>query len=99
MPDDRQVSDTGFTADWKVIALNRGFAQTISFSTFNNTTISHARNEYSEEDKLLFYTLLLSFSEFMAFGWSYLIAAVMTIGLFIILMLVMIGSQKINWYK
>lgn len=209
LPDDRQVSDTGFTADWKVIALNRGFAQTISFSTFNNTTISHARNEYSEEDKLndmddfmgvslktgvnqyqqntrankyayliiiltfitvlfveirkenpihlvqylligiaivLFYTLLLSFSEFMAFGWSYLIAAVMTIGLvtaymaailkirktafaiggllsalyiyiyilltletfsllagsiglFIILMLVMIGSQKINWYK
>ena len=48
---------------------------------------------------ILLSVLLLSFSEFMAFGWSYLIAAVMTIGLFIILMLVMIGSQKINWYK
>ena len=208
LPDDRQVGDTGFTADWKVIALNRSFAQTSPFAVFNNNTMYDARNAYTE-DKLnemddfmgvslktgvnqyqqntrankyayliiiltfitvlfveirkenpihlvqylligiaivLFYTLLLSFSEFMAFGWSYLIAAVMTIGLvtaymaailkirktafaiggllsalyiyiyillsletfsllagsiglFIILMLVMMASQKINWYK
>ena len=30
---------------------------------------------------VLVYCLLLSFSEFLAFGWAYLIAAVMTIGL------------------
>lgn len=30
---------------------------------------------------MVFYTLLLSFSEYMAFGWSYLISSIMTIGL------------------
>jgi inner membrane protein len=30
---------------------------------------------------VLFYTLLLAFSEFMAFGWSYLLASTMVIGL------------------
>lgn len=30
---------------------------------------------------MVFYTLLLSFSEYIAFGWSYLIASIMTIGL------------------
>ena len=30
---------------------------------------------------MVFYTLLLSFSEYLTFGWSYLIASIMTIGL------------------
>ena len=42
---------------------------------------------------MVFYTLLLSFSEYMAFGWAYLIASAMTIGL---ITAYMAGILKVN---
>ena len=209
LPDNREINEKGFTADWNVIALNRTFAQTLPLETFEDDILADAGYRYSNDNDLktmddfmgislktgvnqyqqntrankyayliiiltfitvlfveirkenpihlvqyllvgialvLFYTLLLSFSEFLAFGWAYLIAAAMTIGLitaymaailkirktaftigalmsalyiyiyillsmetfsllagsiglFIILALIMVASQKINWYK
>ena len=44
---------------------------------------------------ILFYSLLLSMSEHMSFGLSYLIAAVMTIGLVTLYMRGVLGSAKV----
>ena len=192
LPTERTVTDNGFDAEWRVLALNRNFSQVVpkeDWSTVNNSAfgveLRRPVEQYQQNERavkyaflivlltfavvffvevrrehpihpvqylligiaiVLFYTLLLSFSEFMAFGWSYLIAAVMTIGLvtaymaailkirktafaiggllsalyiyiyilltletfsllagsiglFIILALIMVASQKINWYK
>ncbi len=44
---------------------------------------------------ILFYSLLLSLAEHMSFGFSYLIAAVMTIGLVSVYMLGVVRSKKI----
>lgn len=211
LPNNRQINDNGFTADWQVIDLNRSFSQTLFSGTFEDEVLGQSKYRYTRLDSddtdemdeymgfsvktginqyqqntrankyafliiiltfitvlfveiyketpvhliqyllvgialVLFYSLLLSFSEFMAFGWSYLIAAIMTIalitvymaailklkktalligglmsvlyiyifillsmetlsllagsiGLFIILAIIMMASQKINWYK
>lgn len=45
---------------------------------------------------VLFYSLLLSFSEFTTFGWSYLTAAVMTVGLITGYMWKMLMSAKVG---
>ena len=44
---------------------------------------------------ILFYSLLLSFSEIVPFGWSYLIAAVMTVGLITGYMGMIMKSKKV----
>lgn len=45
---------------------------------------------------IIFYTLLLSFAELMAFGLAYLIAAVMTIGLITLYMGMLMRSKKVS---
>lgn len=126
LPTNRNVTDSGFTANWKVLALNRDFPQvldnqarlsavgTIDISLkvpveqYQKTTrtskyayliilLTFAVVFLVEQRRrtpihpvqyglvgialVLFYVLLLSFSEHVAFGLSYLIASVMTIGL------------------
>ena len=136
LPVERTVSDSGFTATWKVLALNRDFSQTVtSWSSIiegeTNTvnrddsefgvvmrapvlqyqqttrTVKYAYLfifltfatvffvEYRRQTPihpvqylligialLVFYTLLLSFSEHIPFLWSYMISMLMTITLF-----------------
>jgi inner membrane protein len=135
LPVERTVSDSGFTATWKVLALNRDFAQSVtSWSKYVSESahsVSYGDNEfgvimrvpvmqYQQTTRtvkyaylfifltfatvffveyrrqtpihpvqylligvalLVFYTLLLSFSEHIPFLWSYLIATLMTISL------------------
>ncbi len=126
LPAQREVTDQGFTADWKVLALNRDFAQVLSTHSelknaqpfgvdlkvpvmqYQQTTrsikyayliilLTFAVVFFVEIRRqtpvhpvqyalvgialMLFYTLLLSFSEHLTFLLSYLIASVMTIGL------------------
>lgn len=126
LPAERQVADTGFTADWKVLALNRDFPQVLKsqkdllgvgtidvqlkvpVEQYLKTTrcikyayliiiLTFAVVFFVENKRraninpiqyalvgialILFYTLLLSFSEHLSFLLSYLIASVMTIGL------------------
>jgi inner membrane protein len=135
LPVERTVSDSGFTATWKVLALNRDFAQSVtSWSKYvsgNAHSVCYDDNEfgvimrvpvmqYQQTTRtvkyaylfifltfatvffveyrrqtpihpvqylligvalLVFYTLLLSFSEHIPFFWSYVIATLMTITL------------------
>ena len=133
LPEERTVADSGFTATWKVLALNRDFGQSVTRWCEYGNEVSHSvsmnKNEfgvmmrmpvlqYQQTTRsvkyaylfifltfatvffveyrrqtpihpvqylligaalLLFYTLLLSFSEHIPFLWSYIIAMVMTI--------------------
>ena len=132
LPEERTVSDTGFTATWKVLALNRDFGQSVTqwvYGDGGSHSVSMKKNEfgvmmrvpvlqYQQTTRtvkyaylfifltfatvffveyrrqtpihpvqylligaalLVFYTLLLSFSEHIPFLWSYLIAMLMTI--------------------
>lgn len=133
LPDSRTVSDNGFSASWKVLALNRDFAQSVTqwhdYGNGNSHSVDMGENEFGVVMKvpvmqyqqttrcikytylfifltfatvffveyrrqtpihpvqylligvalLVFYTLLLSFSEHIPFLWSYLVAMVMTI--------------------
>ncbi|MBR1835512.1 MAG: cell envelope integrity protein CreD [Bacteroidales bacterium] len=126
LPAQREVTDQGFTADWKVLALNRDFAQVLgSHSELRNAQpfgvdLKVPVMQYQQTTRsikyayliilltfavvffveirrqtpvhpvqyalvgialMLFYTLLLSFSEHLTFLLSYLIASVMTISL------------------
>ena len=126
LPADREVTDTGFTADWKVLALNRDFTQVLKSRTelasvgtmdvelkvpveqYQKTTrtikyayliilltfavvflVENRRHTPIHPVQyalvgialVLFYTLLLAFSEHIGFGFAYLVAAAMTVGL------------------
>jgi inner membrane protein len=126
LPDLRTVRDSGFVADWKVLALNRKYPQQwkqevydlessafgvsliVPVDTYQQTTRSvkyailvilltftaffliewiYRRPIHSLQYILvgfalcLFYTLLLSFSEYIGFNTAYGIAAIATIGL------------------
>jgi inner membrane protein len=126
LPDLRQVKDSGFVADWKVLALNRKYPQQwkdqsydlgasafgvnliVPVDTYQQTTrcVKYAiliilltftaffliewiyqRPIHSLQYILvgfalcLFYTLLLSFSEYAGFNAAYGIATIATIGL------------------
>ena len=135
LPVERTVSDSGFTATWKVLALNRDFSQTVtswySIIEGETNTVNKDDNEfgvvmrapvlqYQQTTRtvkyaylfifltfatvffveyrrqtpihpvqylligialMVFYTLLLSFSEHIPFVWSYIIAMLMTITL------------------
>ena len=147
LPDERQVSDTGFQAEWKVLAINRDYPQVLdasfvgsyeySRSDFNNSTfgveLKVPVEQYQQTDRaikyafliilltfaavffiemrkatpihpvqyllvgialIVFYTLLLSFSEHLTFGLSYLIASVMTIGLIVTFMASITKDRK-----
>lgn len=126
LPAEREVTKEGFSADWKVLALNREISQVFK----NQTTLKEAQTfgvelrvpveQYQKTTRcikyayliivltfgvvffveirrqrpvhpvqyalvglalVLFYTLLLSFSEHMTFLLAYLIASVMTVAL------------------
>ena len=132
LPVTRTVSDKGFSASWKVLAINRDFSQMVtgwSKQGSGSQCVNTKENEFGVTLKvpvlqyqqttrsvkyaylfilmtfaivfflehrhqtpihpvqylligialLLFYTLLLSFSEHIPFLWSYLIAMLMTI--------------------
>ncbi|GGB14153.1 cell envelope integrity protein CreD [Puia dinghuensis] len=126
LPDLRTVKDSGFVADWKILALNRKFPQQwkqgvyelgdaafgvnliIPVDAYQQTTRSvkyailiilltftaflliewvYDRNIHALQYTLvglalcIFYTLLLSFSEYLGFNGAYTIAAIATIGL------------------
>jgi len=126
LPDLRTVKDSGFVANWRVLALNRNFPQQwkgntfdldpsafgvsliVPVDTYQQTTrcVKYAiliilltftsffliewvyqRPIHSLQYLLvgfalcLFYTLLLSFSEYIGFNGAYAVAAVATIGL------------------
>lgn len=127
LPVEREVSDTGFSASWKVLALNRDYSQVVNdnlkkalaassfgvnlkvpveqyqqttraskyaiiiiFLTFAIVFFVETRNETPIHPVqylligaalLVFYILLLSFSEHCEFWLSYLIASLMTVGL------------------
>jgi inner membrane protein len=126
LPDLRTVKDSGFVADWRVLALNRNYPQQwkadvfglapsafgvsliVPVDTYQQTTrcVKYAilivvltftaffliewvyqRPIHSLQYLLvgfalcLFYTLLLSFSEYIGFNGAYAVAAAATIGL------------------
>ncbi len=129
LPSDRSVSESGFKADWKVLGMNRNYAQVLESSSsyynkmqssnfgvrlivpvtqYQQTTrsikyaililvlifVASFIVEIATKKKIhiiqyfiaglaivLFYSILLSLSEYISFGWSYLIAAIMTISL------------------
>ena len=147
LPDERQVTDTGFQAEWKVLAINRDYPQVLDdsflrFNDYSTTTFDESTfgvelkvpvEQYLQSDRAIkyafliilltfaavffvemrkakpvhpvqyllvgialtiFYTLLLSFSEHMNFGLSYLIASVMTIGLIVAFMASVTKDKK-----
>ena len=124
LPDVRNVSDSGFTANWKVLYLNRSYPQQWKDKTYELNNFSFGVNliipvdSYQQTTRsvkyavlcilltftafflieliysktihplqyilvgvalCIFYTLLLSFSEYISFNSSYLIATVATI--------------------
>jgi len=147
LPDERRVTDTGFLAEWKVLAINRDYPQVLdaSFigsyqygtSDFNNSTfgvqLKVPVEQYQQTERavkyafliilltfaavffvemqkatpihpvqylligialIVFYTLLLSFSEHINFGLSYLIASVMTIVMIVLFMASVTKDKK-----
>lgn len=139
LPAQREVTDQGFTADWKVLALNRDFAQVLNshaelkkaqpfgvdlkvpVEQYQQTTrsikyayliilLTFAVVFFVEIRRqtpihpvqyalvgialMLFYTLLLAFSEHLTFLLSYLIASVMTIGLITLFMRTLLRNTR-----
>ena len=139
LPADREVSAQGFNADWKVLALNRDFAQVLNSQSelrnaqsfgvdlkvpveqYQQTTrsikyayliilLTFAVVFFVENRRLtpvhpvqyalvgialmLFYVLLLSFSEHLTFLLSYIIASVMTIGLITLFMRALLKNHR-----
>lgn len=139
LPAQREVNDQGFNADWKVLALNRDFAQVLNshaelkkaqpfgvdlkvpVEQYQQTTrsikyayliilLTFAVVFFVEIRRqtpihpvqyalvgialMLFYTLLLAFSEHLTFLLSYLIASVMTIGLITLFMRTLLRNTR-----
>ena len=147
LPDERQVTDTGFEAEWKMLAINREYPQVLDDSflklyEYGSTTFDESTfgvelkvpvEQYLQTDRaikyafliilltfaavffiemrkakpihpvqylligialIVFYTLLLSFSEHMNFGLSYLIACVMTIAMIVVFMASITKDKK-----
>ena len=113
LPIERNVSDKGFDANWKVLKINRQSPDDVSFGVdlikpvtqyqmtarsikygilvillvflaaivvelFTKKRINVLQYAVVGLSLVLFYLLLLSFSDFISFGWAYLLAAVMT---------------------
>jgi inner membrane protein len=143
LPDLRTVKDSGFVANWRVLALNRNFPQQwkgntfdldpasfgvsliVPVDTYQQTTrcVKYAiliilltftsffliewvyqRPIHSLQYLLvgfalcLFYTLLLSFSEYIGFNGAYAVAAVATIGLITWYVGSMLRSAKMSTF-
>ena len=143
LPDIRKVQDSGFVADWKVLALNRKYPQQwrqgsydleasafgvsliVPVDAYQQTTRSvkyailligltftaffliewiYSRPIHSLQYLLvgfalcLFYTLLLSLSEYTGFNTAYAIAAIATIGLIGWYVASMLRSSRISLF-
>ncbi len=142
LPVERTVADTGFDAQWRVLAINRNFAQVVDRSAWHTTDDSnfgvelrHPVEQYLQNERavkyaylivlltfavvffvelrrerpihpvqylligiavMLFYTLLLSFSEHLSFLVAYLIASVMTAALIGFYMGGIMRSRKVG---
>ena len=147
LPNERQVTDSGFQAEWKILAINRDYPQILDYSflesygygsaSFSNSTfgvdLKVPVEQYLQTDRaikyafliilltfaavffvemrkakpihpvqylligialIVFYTLLLSFSEHINFGLSYLIACVMTIAMIVVFMVSITKDKK-----
>ena len=142
LPDERQVSNKGFQASWKVLAINRDYPQIVSRTSDNRQQLSNSSfgvelkvpvEQYLKTDRavkyafliilltfaavffvemrkaapihpvqylligialIVFYTLVLSFSEHMSFSLSYLIASIMTIGMIVVFMASIAKDKK-----
>lgn len=147
LPDERQVTESGFQAEWKVLAINRDYPQVLDNSflesyRYDNSSIGNSTfgvelkvpvEQYLQTDRaikyafliilltfaavffvemrqakpihpvqylligialIVFYSLLLSFSEHINFGLSYLIACVMTITMIVVFMASITKDKK-----
>ncbi len=140
LPDERNVTDNGFTASWNIISINRTYPQAFiddrsydlgksqvqvglmvpvdsfqkveraikyAFLVIVLTFIAVLFVEIKMQRYInvfqyllvglalvLFYSLLLSISEHMAFGWAYLIAAAMTIVMITLYLLGVLKTKK-----
>lgn len=139
LPTERTVKSDGFSASWKILALNRAFAQVhtgwagnlsaqyfgvnlkVPVEQYQQTTravkyafliilLTFAVVLFVEVRRmtpvhpvqyllvglalLLFYSLLLSFSEHLTFLLSYIIASVMTIGLITVFMASVLKNRR-----
>ena len=140
LPNEREVTESGFTANWKVISINRPYPQ--SFHTDKGDEITNSEiqigmkvqvDNFRMTDRaikyaflvivltlvaalfvelrthrsinafqylliglalVLFYSLLLSISEHIAFGWAYLIAMVMTVGMVTLYLIGVLKTKK-----
>ncbi|MBD3244482.1 MAG: cell envelope integrity protein CreD [Candidatus Moranbacteria bacterium] len=129
LPDEREVNDSGFSANWKILQLNRGYPQSwkgaledvdLVFNSIFKIKLLVGVDHYQKTMRsvkyailfisltflffffmetinkirihplqyvlvglalVLFFTLLLSISEYISFGWAYLASTVATIGL------------------
>lgn len=126
LPYQRNISDSGFNANWKILHLNRNYPQSWSNDGYRTADSQFgvymmlAVDNYTKTDRsikyaflivaltflvflfielmnknfinplayiligfalVLFYVLLLAFSEYLVFNLAYLIATVMTVGL------------------
>ncbi|MBS1934901.1 MAG: cell envelope integrity protein CreD [Bacteroidetes bacterium] len=139
LPDVRNVKDSGFAANWKVLYLNRNYPQqwkdktydlnassfgvnlfvpvdsyqqstrsvkyailciTLTFTAFFLIELIYSKSVHALQYILvgfalcIFYTLLLSFSEYIGFNSSYLVAALATIALITLYVKSMLQSFK-----
>lgn len=142
LPTERTVTDNGFDAEWRVLALNRNFSQVVpkeDWSTVNNSAfgveLRRPVEQYQQNERavkyaflivlltfavvffvevrrehpihpvqylligialMLFYTLLLSFSEHLTFLAAYLIASVMTVAMIGLYMGSIMRNRKVG---
>jgi inner membrane protein len=139
LPDERTISDSGFTAGWKVLYLNRNYPQqwkdgkydlnsssfgasllvpvdayqksnrsikyailciVLTFTAFFLIELIYDKRIHSLQYALvgfalcIFYTLLLSISEYVVFNTAYLISAVATIVLITLFVKSILQSNK-----
>jgi len=141
LPDDREVTESGFEAHWNILNLNRNYPQywignkySIKKSSFGVDLLLPV-DKYKKSDRvvkyailfliltylvfffvevlnqvfihpiqylligiaiLLFYTLLLSFSEHIDFNSSYILSSLMTISLITAYMIAVIKSKTLS---
>jgi inner membrane protein len=124
LPNNREVTNEGFTCDWEISYMNRSYPQIsqempydlarfgvdlilpvqhyqktmrcikyailfifLSFATFFLIEVSQKKKIHPIQYTLvglaliMFYSLLLSFSEHIGFTWAYIIATLMTVGM------------------
>ncbi len=140
LPDEREINEAGFTANWNVLHLNRNYPQLWKGSAFKvggssfGTDLLLPVDNYKKSDRVakyailflgltflvfffvevlnkvfihpvqyilvglalvVFFTLLLSFSEHMAFNFAYIIAAVLTLCLVSLYSYAILKSKKL----